>query len=136
MTSAAKTRPTRSVGTIIDSLFQLRESKRQLEEQVKNLTTQYTELEEQLMEKLDADGLDKATGKLATAWVSSTVVANIDGEENWKEFYAFIKKTGYFHLLQRRVSDAAYRELLESGKKIPGTQPFTKKRLNLRVVSS
>lgn len=121
-----------SVGALIDSLYQLRESKRKLEDEIKGIATQFSALEEQLMEKLDAEGMDKATGKLASVSISSSVAADV---EDWETFYGFIKKTGYFHLLERRVSSAAYRELLEAGKKVPGVQPFTKKRLNLRVVA-
>jgi hypothetical protein len=43
---------------------------------------------------------------------------------------------GYFHLLQKRVSEPAYRELLEKGKKVPGVQPFTARKLNLRSLTT
>ena len=48
-------------------------------------------------------------------------------------FLAYVYKTKQGHLLQRRVSDPAFRELLDHGKKVPGTQPFIKARLNVRV---
>lgn len=52
---------------------------------------------------------------------------------DWDAFYAYIYKNKFGHLLQRRVSDPAWRELMEQGKKVPGTTPFTKKRLNFRA---
>ena len=42
-----------------------------------------------------------------------------------------ISRTKAWHLLQRRVSDPAYRELLELGKKVPGVEPFNKRTLSV-----
>ena len=120
-------------GAMIDSMWELREKKRALEASVKDVESQIADLEAKLMEDMQANGVDKMTGKHASVSITSTVVANV---EDWDAFWAYIHKMKYGHLLQRRVSDPAYRELLDLGKKIPGTQPFTKKRLNLRALSS
>lgn len=120
-----------TIGSRIDSLSQLREDKRALEEKIKIIEESYRELEEALMEDLKKQGMDKATGKKATVSISSTVVGNLVDDE---KFYAYVKRTGYFHLLQRRLSDPAIRELLESKGSIPGVEPFVKKRLNLRTL--
>ena len=119
-----------AIGPTIDKLNALRESKRELEAKVKLIETEYGLLEAQLLEKFETEGTDKGTGKTATASVSSSVVGNVT---DWEKFNAFVKKTGFFHLFQRRLSDAAVRELFEQGKSIPGCEPFTKRRLNLRV---
>lgn len=118
-------------GASIDAMFKLREKKRELESAVKAVDGELADLESALMELLEANGLDKATGKCASVSITSTVSAQV---EDWDAFLAYIYKNKYGHLLQRRVSDPAYRELLEQGKKLPGTQPFTKRRLNLRAL--
>ena len=120
-------------GATIDTMWELREKKRALEASVKDVEGQIADLESKLMEDMQANGVDKMTGKHASVSITSTVVADV---EDWDAFWAYIHKMKYGHLLQRRVSDPAYRELLDLGKKIPGTQPFTKKRLNLRALSS
>jgi hypothetical protein len=120
-----------TIGSRIDALNQLREDKRALEEKIKIIEGSYHELEEALMEDLKTQGMDKATGKKASVSVSSTVVGNLVDD---KAFFAYVKRTGYFHLLQRRLSDPAIRELLESKGSIPGVEPFVKKRLNLRTL--
>lgn len=139
MTVATPTKPA-SVGTLIDKLWALREEKKELEAKAAALSKQMEPLEEQLFEKMDAEGVDKATGRKASVSFTFNVSANVgvegDTEAGWKLLYAYIKKTGYWHLLQRRVTDTAYRELLESGKKVPGVQPFTKKRINLRTLAT
>ena len=81
------------------------------------------------------EGMDKATGKKATASISNVTVANV---EDWDKFHAFVKKTGYFHLLQRRVSDPGFRELLEqkgaAAMAKVGVVPFVKQNLNLTTL--
>lgn len=119
-----------SIGPAIDKLNALREKKRKLEAQVSEVEAEYKDLEELLMEKLEAEGSRTGAGKTATASISQSVVGNVT---DWEKVNAFIKKTGFFHLYQRRLSDAAVRELFDQGKKIPGCEPFIKKRLNLRA---
>lgn len=118
-----------AIGPTIDKLNALREAKRKLEAEVKVIEDEYAVLETQLMAKFEAEGTDKGSGKTASASISSSVVGNV---VDWTAFNAYVKKTGFFHLYQKRLSDAAVRELFEQGKKVPGVEPFTKKRLNLR----
>lgn len=119
-------------GTTVDKLVGLRNKKRDLEASVKSLEGQIEELQSQLLEEMEAAGVDKFSGKLGTVSISTNVVANV---EDWDALYPYIAKNKLWHLLQRRVSDPAYRELLDAGKKIPGVQPFSKKRLNLRAAT-
>lgn len=114
-------------------LFDIREKKRLLEEQIKALEAQAEEVQQRVMERMQAEKLDKLTvSGCGTLSISKSVVADV---QDWDEFYAFIGKKKYWHLLQKRVSDPAYRELLEANTKVPGVQPFTKTRLNLRATS-
>lgn len=119
-------------GTTVDKLVGLRNKKRDLEASVKSLEGQIEDLQSQLLEEMEAAGVDKFSGKLGTVSISTNVVANV---EDWDALYPYIAKNKLWHLLQRRVSDPAYRELLDAGKKVPGVQPFSKKRLNLRAAS-
>ena len=119
-------------GAMIDSMWELREKKRKLEASIKDLEGQMADVESQLMERMESDGVDKMTGKAASVSISTSTVANV---EDWDAFLAWIYKTKNGHLLQRRVSDPAWREMVEIKGVVPGTQPFTKKRLNLRALS-
>lgn len=122
--------PKVSLGALIDQMHGLREKKRELEASIKDLEGQATLLETQIMDGMAEQGLEKMSGTVGTVSITSSTVANVT---DWDAFWAYIHKMKYGHLLQRRVSDPAYRELLEAGKKVPGTEPFTKKRLNLRA---
>lgn len=135
-TAAGKKIANRLTGTIggaIDDMWSLREQKRVAEISVKEIEAKINAAEEDIMRLLDAQGLDSAKGKDASVSVTTATVANV---EDWPSFHAYIAKNKFFHLLQKRVSDPAYRELLELGKKIPGVSPFSKKKLTLRSISA
>ena len=118
-----------SLGTLVDKLWAVREERRELDAQVKALEGQASDLESEIMETMAEQGLDKMSGAMASVSITTNTVANV---ESWDDFLAFVYKKKYGHLLQRRVSDPAYRELLEQGVKVPGVNPFSKQRLNLR----
>ena len=135
MTEAAAAKPPRKIkgiGPAIDELFELRSKKQKLEQQIKKLEAEYGEIEEALLAKLSAEGTDKGAGKRASVTVSTTTVGNLADAD---KFFAYVKKTGYFHLMQRRLSDPAIRELLASKGSIPGVTTYDKVRLNLPVLS-
>ena len=129
MATAATRKPKPSLGAQIDKMWDIREKKRTLEASIKDLDGQLATIEAELMEDMEANGVDKMTGKHAGVSITSNTVAHVT---DWDEMWKFILKTKNTQLLQRRVSDPAYRELLEMGKKVPGAEAFTKKRLNLR----
>jgi hypothetical protein len=134
MATATKTRApagkTPPLGALIDQMWALRDKKRALEASIKDLEGQIGDIESSLMEQMNEQGVDKMSGALATVSITTNTVAQV---EDWDAFWAFIHKKKYGHLLQRRVSDPAYRELLGQGVTVPGVSPFSKARLNLRA---
>lgn len=121
-----------TMGALIDGIWALREKKRQHEADIKKLEEDIHEKEDELLARMDKEGIDKSTGKHATVSVSNTVVATI---KDWDKFIAYVQKKKYFHLLQRRVSDTGCRELFEQGKSIDGLEPFNKRKLNVRSLT-
>ncbi len=148
--TTTKVAATKPVGALIDDLWKLRESVRAHEAEIETLKKSMTDIEDQLTTTMDADGLTKATGKNASLSFSYTLAADVQGEEGWSAFYAFIAKKKYFHLLHRRVADAAYKEVLANlnganpadfdvktaKKQVPGVMPFLRRRVTLRTLSS
>jgi len=120
------------IGPSIDKLFDLREVKRQLEAQIKLIETEYNELATRLLEKLNAEGSDKGSGRFATASVTRTTVHDA---KDWTLVDEFARKKNYMHLYQRRLSEPAVREILAKGIQIPGIVEFTKVTLNVRIIS-
>ena len=107
----------------------LREQKRHLEAEIKTLDAKLSTNEQAIIELADDLGLDRfAVGKL-TFSISEQTVGNV---EDWDDLYQFIRDNDAFYLLQRRLANAAYKEMLDSGGALPGVVPFTKRSLNMR----
>lgn len=107
----------------------LREAKRTLEAEIKQLDTLLATNEQEIIEIADDLGLDRfAVGKL-TFSISEQTVGNV---EDWESLYQFIRDNDAFYLLQRRLANAAYKEILDGGDSLPGVVPFTKRSLNMR----
>ncbi len=49
---------------------------------------------------------------------------DVPSVKDWPKLHAYIKKTGNFQLLERRPSVAAFRELWDDGKVVPGVDKF------------
>jgi hypothetical protein len=120
----------KTLGVMVDEVFKLRTKKTALEASVKDVSGQIADLESELLERMKAEGVEKTSGKGGTVSVGTSVVADVT---DWDAFLSFIYKNKFGHLLQRRVSDPAWRELIEQKGKVPGTQPFTKTKLNFRA---
>ena len=107
----------------------LREQKRVMEAEIKLLDGALSANEQEIIELADSLGLDRfAVGKLSFS-ISEQVVGNV---EDWEQVYAYIKANDAFYLVQRRLANAAYKELLDTGDGLPGVVPFTKRSLNMR----
>ena len=119
-----------SIGAKIDALFALREKKRKHEEAIKELEHSMGALQQELIEQMSAENISASRGRKASVSLTTSVVPNV---EDWDDFYKFIRRKNWFHLLERRPSVTGCRELFERRGLIPGVVPFTKTTLNLRA---
>lgn len=107
----------------------LRERKRALEAQIKELDDALAENEQAILAIAEEMGLNRfAVGKLSFS-VSENVVGSV---EDWDQVYGYIREHDAFYLLQRRLANAAFKELLDTGASLPGVSPFVKRSLNMR----
>ena len=97
--------------------------------QIAPLEERKKEIEQLLFEALDAAGTDKLGVKgVGSVSRNEEIVPSV---ENWEDVYAYIQETGAFHLLNRAMNAAAYRESLKIGEKIDGVVPFTRNKLSV-----
>ena len=130
MVSRSKAAPKAlSIGLQIDNLFQLRERLREIQQMEKDQNALIEGAEAVLAESMNSEGLEKSSGRFATVSFADSIVANVT---DWDEFWKFIAKKKYFHLVQKRASDPGVRELFEQGMSVPGVEPFKKRTLKLR----
>lgn len=126
-----------TLGTLADRIWTLKESKKAADKVVKEIEADITAIEEQIFEALDAQDSRKAEGKLASISINSSIQATT---EDWDKFIRFVAagkrsdKAAYLHLVQRRVSVEAYRELLTLGIDVPGIKPFSKRSISVTTL--
>lgn len=122
-----------SMGGLIDRLFHLRERKRLLQEEIKVIDSESALHEATLMARMDDEQTRRSEGKFATVTISESVVGRVS---DWDKFFAFVGRKKLWHLLQRRTSDPAVREMfqMKGDDAVPGVEPFTKRTLNLRRI--
>jgi len=121
-----------SLGSRIDRMHAIRELKRKHEETIKELEKELDVMEFELIEQMDKEGVTRSTGAAASVSITESVRPSV---ENWDDFYRFIHRYKYYHLLDRRPSVNGCRELFETKGKIPGVVPFTKRKINLRSIT-
>jgi hypothetical protein len=134
-TSAVKGKLVMTPGQIIDRLYELREQKRALDAQVKEIEGEIDGLKSAVIDALGAVNLDAGKGKLASCSLNKVIVPQV---MDWDAVHAYIYKTKHFHLFERRISGSAFKELLEleGEKKMlkAGIAPFTKTNVNLKTL--
>ena len=98
---------------------------------IQKIAKQYEELigdvEISIQAHLEKEGTLAGAGKSATVSITESVVPTV---KDWDQFYAFIHKKKWYHLLERRPSVTGCREIFEMNGKLPGVEPFTKRKLN------
>jgi hypothetical protein len=82
---------------------------------------------------MDEVGLESARGGRATATISENVVPTAT---DWDALEQYIYENDALYLMQRRLSASAWRELIESGEVVPGTEPYTQRSISLRKRNS
>jgi hypothetical protein len=121
-----------TLGTLIDGIWSLREAKRKLEAEVKVIEEDIGKSEELLLERMGKEGVDRSTGKFASVSISENVVPIT---KDWDAFIAYVIKSKQGHLVERRPATLACRELWEKKGSIPGLEPFTKRKANIRTLT-
>jgi hypothetical protein len=116
----------------IDEMYMLRERKRGLEAQVKEINDEIALCQEQLIKRCAEVGTTTAKGSLASIVVTKSVLPNI---EDWGEVTDWVMANDGIYLLHRRISAGPWRELLDSGETVPGLVPYTKTAIALRKLS-
>lgn len=105
------------LGNMIDTLYQMRSNRIDIQRQVDDMKKHERALAAQIIDRLKKDRAVKAGGHVATASIIKSTVPLI---ESWVKLYAHIKKTGDFELLHQRIASRAWAERVDAGKQVPG----------------
>ena len=111
----------KTLGACADKLYKVRAERQALNKQAKKLEEFEKLIKKKLIDELPKDKAEGVTGKAARVVIKKKIVGSVT---DWDKLYAHIRKKKDFSLLQRRLSDASVKDQWESGKKIPGVEPF------------
>jgi len=120
-----------NLGDLIEQAHQLREVIRGDERKINALKEDFKELSSQIIVQMDEQGAKRIGGLSANVSISETDVPTV---KDWDLVYDYIKTNDSFYLLQKRMSAAAFRELLNLGHEVPGVEIFKDRKLNLRAL--
>ena len=112
---------------------ELRVQLKSVQDEEKRIKALLDENEDAIIEQLDAQGVTRSGVGPYSMSISTTKVGNVT---DWDQVYDHIHEHKAFHLLQRRLANAAYVEILDSGEALPGVEPFEKRSLNFRKSAS
>jgi hypothetical protein len=87
---------------------------------------------EKALKKHFVENLAKSSSGVAGRIALTRIILNpIPVVENWDSFYAFVRRTNSFDLLQRRLAETAVKERLDAKKKLPGVTIFQDKKVSV-----
>lgn len=118
------------LGACADRLKELGDKKSKAQKVVDEIGKEESALEQHMIAELEKQEADGVTGRKAKARINKKEVPILKTDEQDK-FYAYVKKHSAFHLLQKRLSSTAIREMWDAGKKIPGIDKFIYKSISI-----
>ncbi len=122
-----------SIDTLVQTLWDIREEKRELANKEKTLNAAYESAKQALMVLLDSQGVSGAKTSVARVSITESQVVQV---EDWDSFYQYIKENDAFYLLQKRPASTAVKELNTLlGITTPGTNLITLKDISITKVS-
>ena len=119
----------KKLNDLLSEVTKVRTEIKSVQAEEKLLKTQQRELESQISIRMQEQGLDKISNDVCTISLKNEIVPTV---EDWDQLHEHITDTGQFELLQKRVSETAYRELIAAGMDVPGVKSTELTRINFR----
>ena len=119
----------KNLNTLLDELASIRGEIKSLQEQEKVLKLRQTDLDSEIIRKMEDQGLDQIANDVCTVSKKIDVVPTV---EDWDVVHQHILDTKQFELLQKRMSATAYRELLQMELSVPGVKTTELTKINYR----
>lgn len=126
-------KPPKTLAAAADDLFKIREQRLAKQKEVDALQAQETALSEHLIANLPKSEATGVAGKTCRVAIVSKTIVSIN---NWDAYYGYIakeskKNPGVWSLLQKRVGEAAVKEMWEAGKVVPGAERMLVPKLSI-----
>ena len=121
--------PAAKVGILIDRLYQQDLAIRKVEKALRDEKAKREEIQNSLLDSMNANKLHGARGRLATAFVSEQKHPKI---VSYQKFWGYVVKHQAYDLLQKRVASTAYYDRRENGERVPGVKTFRQTKISVR----
>lgn len=119
-----------SLGEKTELLFELREEKDSLNEELKEVRKQIDELQYNIIEEMEDQGLEKHSTHRGTISLSVKLYPNVIDKQ---EFINWCVDNGHYGMIVARANEASFREFFEENFEYPqGTDAYEKPTLNVR----
>lgn len=117
-----------ALGDLIDVMYTRRAVRLEAQRKVDTAKSLEDVAKLALITKLQSINLSKASGGVATASIKTIKMPSV---VSWDLFYQYIRDSGRFDLLHKRVSELAWRDTLSAGELIAGTVAIDNVKLSL-----
>lgn len=117
-----------NLGLLADKLYEIRQQRLELQRQVKQLEAEESELKQYFKEVLPTINATGVQGSVACITVTKT---ELPTTRDWPTLYAYIHEHKAWHLLQRRLNDAAVREMWAAQEQVPGVESFEVQKVSI-----
>lgn len=119
--------PPKNLAACADAYYEKREARLAKEREAAVLQKEESACREYLINSLPKSQASGISGKLARVLVEDKEIIVM---EDWPAFYEYMRKNsaknpGVWSMMQRRVNEAAIREVLDAGKPVPGAKKGT-----------
>lgn len=120
-----------TLGQLLDAVDVADKAASIIEEQLRLANEKLQNARDALIRKMAEEETRVASNNNISVTLSEGVRPHV---QDWEAFYAFVKRTGGYHLFERRIAKKAFEEVLESrrGKEVPGVSLFAYHRLTVR----
>lgn len=116
------------LGELIDDLYTKRAARLEAQRKTDEAKSLEDAAKVALVDMLQELKLNGAKGAIATASIKSIKMPKI---VSWDDMYAYIRANNRFDLLHKRISELAWRDMLEAGELVPGTESVPDIKLSL-----
>lgn len=125
------------LGACIDLAYELRntriERQREVDAELAEMKEREQAIKDHIINTFGKSEIEGAKGSIASASITRTVYPRV---VDWSKVHEYIRKTGEFDLLEKRMAKVAFRERYEAHVAIPGTEAYEDMDLSLTKLST
>lgn len=122
-----------NLNDLITERQRIKDERSALSAQDSALARQLDDIDQQLLALMDEQGTTSTAIQTDGARISVSISEQtVPTVTNWQAVYDYIERTGRFQLFERRMSSAAFREIIGLEGEVPGVQPFTRRTINMQ----